>query len=136
VIAVDVPHAVERRQAAAAERALACAEALGRDIHALVESEPLARRHAPRLRRLARRSDTLGLPCLAEAARLAVAALTAARRDSLLLGQAIDVLTLAGQAARRGARADLHPVVEALRDHLGYAGTIERERPVDAGSHD
>ena len=116
----------DRRQAVTADRALACAEALGHDVNGIVESEPLALSHAHRLRRLARRADGAGLLHLAEAARLAVAALTATPREDVLVSQAIDVLTLAGQAVKRGlpARADLTPVVEALRDHLRYAGAM------------
>lgn len=128
MIAVDSSRGVERRRAAMADRALACAGALEQDIRRIVESEPLADSHTPHLRRLARRSDTVGLPCLAEAARLAVAALTAPRRPAVLVSQAIDVLTLAGRAAKQGfpVRADLHPVVEALRDHLRYVGAKSR----------
>jgi hypothetical protein len=138
VIACDSPSVCERRQAALADRALACADALGQDIHGIVESGARAHRHTPGLRRLARRSDVLGLSDLAEAARLAVVALSAPRREGVLVGQAIDVLTLAGQAVKRGVpvRADLYPVVEALRDHLRYAEAKRRQLSADARGHD
>ena len=126
MIALVPPGVSERRQTATADRALACAEALGQDLRSIVASGPAAIHHSRRLQRLARRSEAAGLPCLAEAARLAVAAIAAPQREDVLVSQAIDVLTLAGRAVKRGlpVRADLHPVVEALRDHLRYAGAM------------
>ena len=113
----------DRRQSAAADRALACAAALGRDLHGSVECEHLASRHALRLRLLAKRSEAVGLPWLAEVARLTMSALADPRREPALVGQAVDVLTLAGHNAKRRvpARADLGSAVDALRDHLRYA---------------
>ena len=113
----------DRRQSAAADRALACAAALGRDLRGSVECEQLASRHALRLRLLAMRSEAVGLPWLAEVARLTMWALADPRREPALVGQAVDVLTLAGRNAKRcvPARADLGSAVDALRDHLRYA---------------
>ena len=72
---------------------------------------------------LAKRSEAVGLPWLAEVARLTMSALADPRREPALVGQAVDVLTLAGHNAKRRvpARADLGSAVDALRDHLRYA---------------
>lgn len=115
--------AIDRRRTATADRALVCARALEHDVRDIVASDQAARHHRLRLRRLARRSDAVGLADLAEAARLTVAALHTPRRQDALVSQAIAVLTLAGRAVARPASAapDLRPVVEALRDHVRYA---------------
>ena len=124
MIGLESSGVADRRRTAIADQALAYALALARDLHDIVQSDPLAGRHAPQLRRLARQSDAVGLSCLGEAARLTLAALATPRRQDALVSHAIDVLTLAGEAVKRGdpVCADLHPAVEALRDHLRYAG--------------
>jgi hypothetical protein len=112
-----------RRQAATADRALACAAALEREIHGS-ESGILARRHAFHLCWLARRSEAVGLPRLAEVARLTVSALAVPRRPAALVAQAVDVLTLAGLSAKRRAPADLDQAVAALREHVRYVRSV------------
>lgn len=113
-----------RQQAATADRALACAAALEREIHGSVESRLLASRHALRLCWLARRSEAVGLPWVAEVARLTVSALAVPRRPAALVAQAVDVLTLAGLNAKRRAPADLHQAVAALREHVRYVRSV------------
>lgn len=100
------------QQLALAEEALGCAEAITRQEGSVAD-----------LRLMAHRSDALGLSTLGEAARLVEAVLNAPRPTEALLRQAVDVLTLAGQDARRESRgvpANLGPVVDALRAHVRY----------------
>jgi hypothetical protein len=102
------------QQIALAEEALGCAEAIARQEGRVAD-----------LRLMAHRSDALGLSTLGEAARLMEAVLSVPRPTPALLRQAVDVLTLAGEDARRESAdvaADLGPVVDALRAHVRYAG--------------
>jgi hypothetical protein len=116
-----------RRQAATVDRALRCAEIVSRDLTDVAAAGLAVDHHVRRLRRLARRCEAAGLPRLGETARLAASALTAPRREHTLVDQAVGLLTLASRDAGRGgtARAALDPAIDALRDHLRYAGAGE-----------
>jgi hypothetical protein len=109
------------QQIALADQALGCAEAIARQGRRGVQEG--ASPHVADLRLVAHRSDALGLSTLGEAARLMEAVLIVPRPSEALLQQAVDVLVLAGRDARRESRdvrADLGPVVDALRAHVRH----------------